>query len=86
MLAGLACVDAVTLFDEDTPWELIDALQPDIVVKGGDYTVDQVVGRDVVEARSGRVEILPLEEGYSTTSIVDRVRSASHRDGVASED
>ncbi len=74
--ASLACVDAVTLFEEDTPRELIAALVPDVLVKGGDYTVDQVVGRAEVEAAGGRVVILPYLEGRSTTSLVQRIRGA----------
>ena len=72
VLAGLGCVDVVTLFDEDTPGELIAALLPDILVKGGDYTRDTVVGRAEVEAAGGRVEILPLVPGRSTTAILER--------------
>jgi rfaE bifunctional protein nucleotidyltransferase chain/domain len=75
VLAGLACVDAVTLFAEDTPAALIDALLPDVLVKGGDYTPDTVVGRDVVEAAGGRVVILPFVEGRSTTGILDQIRT-----------
>jgi D-beta-D-heptose 7-phosphate kinase/D-beta-D-heptose 1-phosphate adenosyltransferase len=74
VLAGLASVDAVTLFDEDTPRELVAALLPDVIVKGGDYQVDTVVGREEVEAAGGRVQIIPLLDGYSTTSLVDRIR------------
>ena len=74
VVAGLACVDAVTLFDEDTPRELIAALLPDVLVKGGDYTVETVAGaREVMEA-GGRVEIIPLTPGRSTTSILERAR------------
>ena len=72
VIAGLACVDAVTLFDEDTPRELIRALLPDLLVKGGDYTPHTVVGRDDVEAAGGRVLIVPLVAGRSTTEIVRR--------------
>lgn len=72
VLAGLACVDAVTLFDEDTPRDLIAALLPDVLVKGGDYTVETVVGADEVMAAGGRVEIIPLTPGRSTTSILER--------------
>ena len=74
VLAGLGCVDAVTLFDEDTPRELIVALQPDVLVKGGDYTVETVAGADEVIAAGGRVEIIPLVPGRSTTSIIERTR------------
>jgi D-beta-D-heptose 7-phosphate kinase/D-beta-D-heptose 1-phosphate adenosyltransferase len=74
VLAGLASVDAVTLFDEDTPRELIAALLPDVLVKGGDYRVEDVVGRHEVEGAGGRVQILPFLGGYSTTSLVERIR------------
>jgi len=74
VLAGLACVDAVTLFDEDTPRELIAALVPDVLVKGGDYTVETVAGAAEVIAAGGRVEIIPLVPGRSTTSIIERTR------------
>ena len=74
ILCGLRSVDAVVRFDEDTPWELIQALQPDILAKGGDYTVDTVVGRDVVEARGGRVVLIPFLPGHSSSTIVDRIR------------
>ncbi len=75
VLAGLAAVDAVVIFDEDTPLALIEALQPDVLVKGGDYTPDTVVGADVVRARGGEVVIVPLTPGQSTTSIVQRLRA-----------
>lgn len=74
VLAGLACVDAVTLFDEDTPRQLIAALLPDVLVKGGDYTVQTVAGAAEVMAAGGRVEIIPLTPGRSTTSILERAR------------
>lgn len=74
VVAGLESVDAVCLFDEDTPVELIRALVPDVLVKGGDYALDQVVGRDVVEGAGGRVELIPFVEGYSTTALVNRIR------------
>ncbi len=73
MLAALSTVDAVVIFDEDTPAEIIAALQPDILVKGADWAADQIVGRDTVEARGGRVVRVPVEQGYSTTTILDRV-------------
>ena len=75
VLAGLAAVDAVVVFDEDTPLELVTALQPDVIVKGGDYAPESVVGGDVVRARGGRVVIIPLTPGQSTTSIVQRLRA-----------
>jgi rfaE bifunctional protein nucleotidyltransferase chain/domain len=74
VLAGLACVDAVTLFDEDTPRELIAALLPDVLVKGGDYRPDQVVGRAEVEAAGGRLVLIPFLQGRSTTTLLERVR------------
>jgi rfaE bifunctional protein nucleotidyltransferase chain/domain len=74
VLAGLGCVDAVTLFDEDTPRELVAVLLPDVLVKGGDYTVDTVAGAEEVMAAGGRVEIIPLVPGRSTTSILERAR------------
>ena len=60
------------VFDEDTPAEIIAALQPDVLVKGADWAADQIVGRDIVEARGGRVVRVPVEQGYSTTAIVER--------------
>jgi D-beta-D-heptose 7-phosphate kinase/D-beta-D-heptose 1-phosphate adenosyltransferase len=74
ILAALACVDAVVLFDEDTPHELIAAVQPDILVKGADWAADAIVGRGVVEARGGRVVRIPVEAGYSTSKIVAKIR------------
>ena len=75
VLAALASVDAVVIFDEHTPHEIISAIQPDILVKGADWGEDAIVGRDVVEARGGRVVRIALAEGYSTTNIIDRIRS-----------
>jgi D-beta-D-heptose 7-phosphate kinase/D-beta-D-heptose 1-phosphate adenosyltransferase len=74
VLEALACVDAVSVFDEDTPAEIIRRVQPDVLVKGADWPADQIVGRDTVEARGGRVILEPVEQGYSTTDIIDRVR------------
>lgn len=73
-LAALPSVDAVTLFEEDTPLELIEALLPDVLVKGGDYELDGVVGREVVEGAGGEVRVLPLLEGYSTTDVLERLK------------
>jgi len=73
ILAALRVVDAVIVFDEDTPHSVISALQPDVLVKGADWTEDAIVGRDVVEARGGRVVRIPLEAGYSTTTIVEKI-------------
>ena len=77
VLAGLAAVDCVVLFDEDTPLQLITALGPDVLVKGADYTLDRIVGADVVQARGGKVVRVPLVSGFSTTSIVERLRASS---------
>lgn len=74
VLAAFEVVDAVVLFDEDTPQALVEALQPDVIVKGGDYTPDTIVGADVVTARGGRVVVVPLVAGQSTTSIIARLR------------
>jgi D-beta-D-heptose 7-phosphate kinase/D-beta-D-heptose 1-phosphate adenosyltransferase len=75
MLGALACVDAVTIFDEDTPLETVRCVQPDILVKGQDYRLDEVVGRDVVEAAGGRVVLAPLLAHCSTTSLLTRARA-----------
>jgi rfaE bifunctional protein nucleotidyltransferase chain/domain len=77
LLAALASVDVVTIFAEDTPRELIAALLPDLLVKGGDYAPEMVVGREEVEAAGGRVKILPLLPGYSTTSVLERIRGGT---------
>jgi D-beta-D-heptose 7-phosphate kinase/D-beta-D-heptose 1-phosphate adenosyltransferase len=74
ILAALACVDAVAIFDEETPYEIISAIAPDILVKGADWAENAIVGRDIVEARGGRVVRATIEEGYSTTSIVAKIR------------
>ena len=80
MLLALRCVDDVVLFDEETPQRLIDELQPDVLVKGGDWPVDTILGGDVVRARGGEVLSLPLLPGYSTTLVVeDIVRKAGPR-------
>ena len=76
VIAGLGAVDAVTLFDEDTPLQLITQLLPDVLVKGGDYLPHAVVGRAEVEAAGGEVKILPFLKGYSTTGLVERIRGA----------
>lgn len=76
VLAALSCVDAVVIFGEDTPAEIVELVQPDILVKGADWPADQIVGRDTVEARGGRVVRVPVEPGYSTTAIVERIRGA----------
>ncbi len=77
VLAALASVDAVVLFDEDTPRALIARLLPDVLVKGGDYEPSEVVGREEVVVAGGRVEIIPFVEGYSTSRILERARRAA---------
>ncbi|HVE78086.1 MAG TPA: D-glycero-beta-D-manno-heptose 1-phosphate adenylyltransferase [Gemmatimonadaceae bacterium] len=77
VLAALGCVDAVVLFDEDTPLELIQALGPDVLVKGGDYEESTIVGAREVRARGGRVVVVPLTPGQSTTSLIERLRARS---------
>ena len=74
VLRALACVDEVVIFDEDTPHEIIKKLQPDVLVKGADWGENAIVGRDIVEARGGRVVRIDLAEGYSTTKIIERIR------------
>ena len=75
VVAALEFVDAVCLFDEATPIDLINQLGPDVLVKGADYRHEDVVGHEVVEQRGGRVALVPLLEGYSTTDLVARIRS-----------
>lgn len=74
LLAALQFVDAVVIFDEETPHDLIAAIQPDVLVKGADWVLDDIVGRDIVEARGGRVERVKVEEGLSTSALIARVR------------
>ncbi len=77
VVAGLESVDYVTFFDDKTPLSLIEALQPDILVKGGDWKADNVVGGDVVRSRGGDVVVLPYLEGASTTNIIEKIRRVS---------
>jgi D-beta-D-heptose 7-phosphate kinase/D-beta-D-heptose 1-phosphate adenosyltransferase len=79
ILAALACVDAVAIFDEETPAGIIRAIQPDVLVKGADWAEDAIVGRDTVEARGGRVVRVPVEPGWSTSAIVERIRGVRDR-------
>ena len=74
MLEALYFVDFVTVFDEDTPYNLIDMLVPDILVKGGDWDIDKIVGKDIVEQNGGNVINIPFKEGFSTTSIIEKIR------------
>jgi D-beta-D-heptose 7-phosphate kinase/D-beta-D-heptose 1-phosphate adenosyltransferase len=73
VMAALGCVDYVTIFDELTPREIIAALLPDVLVKGGDWDIDRIVGRDEVEAAGGEVLSLPFVEGCSTTDVIERI-------------
>ena len=77
VLGALACVDAVVLFDDDTPARLVAALEPDVLVKGADYAPHEIVGADVVTARGGRVVRIPLEPGYSTTGLIARMKGGA---------
>ena len=74
LLAAMVLVDAVVIFEEDTPLRLISTLLPDVIVKGGDYTLDQIVGAKEVMANGGRVIINPILEGFSTTNIIAKMR------------
>jgi D-beta-D-heptose 7-phosphate kinase/D-beta-D-heptose 1-phosphate adenosyltransferase len=76
LVAALGCVDCVVTFDEPTPIHAIEALAPDVLVKGGDYTVATIVGADLVRQRGGRVEIVPLVPEQSTTRLVERLRAS----------
>ena len=74
LLAALDCVDAVSVFDDETPADIIRGVQPDVLVKGADWPADQIVGRDTVEARGGRVILEPVEPGYSTTGLIEKAK------------
>lgn len=76
VVAALAVVDAAFVFDEDTPDRIIRQLQPDVLVKGADWAADRIVGREVVEARGGRVVRAAMAEGYSTTGIIERIQAS----------
>jgi len=75
-MAALSFIDLITLFDEPTPKELIEAVRPDILVKGDDYTVDTIVGADFVLANGGSVQTVALVKGYSTTALIDRIKNS----------
>ena len=74
-LSALEFVDAVVLFDEDTPLKLIETIKPDVITKGGDYTAKNIVGNEVVSQKNGEVIIIPLTRGYSTTSILNKIKN-----------
>ena len=75
ILAALECVDAIILFDEDTPLELIDFVQPDILGKGSDYKAEDIVGYDIVKAKGGKVMTIQLVDGFSTTKLIEKMKS-----------
>ncbi len=75
ILAALACVDFVVLFDEETPEQLIHQVRPDVLVKGGDYSIATIVGAPFVQSYGGQVKVLPFSTGFSTTSIIEKMKS-----------
>src|SRR6266446_6004002 len=82
ILAALECVDGVVIFDEPTPQEIIAALLPDVLVKGGDWASDQIVGRKEVEAAGGQVVLVPVVSGHSTTAILEKIRKLDDSGGT----
>ena len=79
VLAALECVDFVVMFGEDTPLELIDSVKPDILVKGADYTKEQVVGHEIVESYGGEVRLIPVVGNLSTSTIIERIRNGERQ-------
>jgi len=77
VISALASVDLVTSFEEDTPKEIVDEVIPDVLVKGGDWALDQIVGRETVESNGGQVIAIDFEEGYSTSGIINRIREGA---------
>jgi len=75
MLAAMRCVDLVVPFSEDTPFNLINALKPDVLVKGGDYRADEIVGADIVRAAGGEVVVMPFLDGHSSTGLIKRIKA-----------
>ncbi len=75
IMASLIMVDAVTVFGEDTPLELIKTIMPDVLIKGGDYSTETIVGAKEVIANGGKIEIIPLEQGFSTTGVIEKMKS-----------
>ena len=73
VLGALECVDAIILFDEETPYDLIKAIQPDVLVKGSDYAIEKIVGYDIVKAKGGEVITINLSQGFSTTNIIKKI-------------
>jgi D-beta-D-heptose 7-phosphate kinase/D-beta-D-heptose 1-phosphate adenosyltransferase len=79
IIAALSAVDYVTIFDDESAWAVVARMLPDVLVKGGDYTLDRILGRDEVEAAGGRVVTIPIVPGYSTTAIIEAVQKAVGR-------
>ena|ERR1017187_2197872 len=75
VLAALVLIDVVVLFDEDTPYDLIKAIQPDVLAKGADYKVEDIIGYDIVKAHGGEITTIELTEGFSTTELINRIKS-----------
>ena len=75
VLAALACVDAVVVFDQDDPYQIVSRLSPDVLVKGADWALDAIIGRDIVESKGGRVVRIACAEGYSTSAIIEKIKS-----------
>jgi len=82
VLSRLEAVDMVCIFDQDTPFELIKKVRPDVLVKGGDYKLDEIVGRDLVEADGGKVITIPLVEGRSTSTLIEKIRKGINEDVI----
>ena len=82
ILAALGCVDAVVIFDEPTPREIISALLPDVLVKGGDWASDKIIGREEVETAGGKVVSIPVVAGYSTTAILEKIQKLENPGGT----
>lgn len=76
LMAAFECIDLVVIFDEDTPYDLIKLLQPDVLVKGDDYKPEEIAGYDIVQAKGGKVVTVKLVEGYSTTALINRIKKA----------
>ncbi|HKJ43172.1 MAG TPA: D-glycero-beta-D-manno-heptose 1-phosphate adenylyltransferase [Sunxiuqinia sp.] len=74
VMAALEMVDAVILFDEETPYKLIESIQPDVLVKGNDYAIEEIAGHDIVLGRGGKVETITLTEGFSTTALIEKIK------------
>ena len=79
LVAALGCVDTVLIFDEDNPFKVIETLRPDVLVKGGDWAEEDIIGADLVKEAGGRVERIPFVTGYATTDIVERIRRQKRR-------